>query len=302
MKFEMKDHSKVYLCISAAIVVVALVMSLMGMGMNLGIDFTGGMLMTYNMGGEFEVGDIQDVLNDMGAEDVRVAKTGDGDQAQIRLKDTGDSEEVSEALETKLSEKYPAIEFVTIERVGAIAGRDLINNALMSVLVASALMLLYIAFRFDLYSGIAAVLALVHDVLIMIAFMVFLRSSMQVNSTFIAALLTIVGYSINNTIIIFDRIRENEKANKGKLRVARTELVNRSVGATMSRTISTTLTTLFTVVALYAFGVDAIREFSMPLIIGILAGTYSSVGISGYLWAFMMDKRDAYKAAKAAAN
>ena len=148
----------------------------------------------------------------------------------------------------------------------------------------------------------AAVLGLLHDVLIMLSFMVLLRSFIQMNSSFIAAMLTIVGYSINNTIVIFDRIRENNR-NPELAKMPRVEVVNMSIRQSLGRTINTTLTTLVTIVTLYVLGVPAIREFSLPIIIGILAGLYSANLINGYVWAFLEDKhkerRAALKAKKA---
>lgn len=158
-------------------------------------------------------------------------------------------------------------------------------------------MLVYIALRFDFASGLAAVIGLLHDVLIMIAFMVILRSVIQMNSSFIAAMLTIVGYSINNTIVIFDRIRENNKkpAYAGMMRE---EVVSISVRESLGRTINTTLTTLVTIVTLYILGVDTIREFSLPIIVGILAGAYSANMINGYVWAALEEMRLARKGQK----
>ena len=162
-------------------------------------------------------------------------------------------------------------------------------------------MLIYIAIRFDVFSGVSALLALVHDVLIMCAFMVFFRSVYQVNSSFIAAILTIVGYSINNTIIIFDRIRENAKK-AGLSQLPRMDIVETSVSTTLSRTINTSLTTLITLVTLYIFGVEAIREFAFPLIVGMLAGSYSSMLLSGQVWAMWMDRRAAKQASQKASK
>ena len=176
--------------------------------MDLGIDFTGGTIMTYDMGADFSVDDISAVLDAHGVSGSQIAKAGDaGTQAQIRIADNDNTDDLRDALETELAEKYPDIAYVDISRVGAVAGRDLINNAIRSVTLAAILMLVYIAFRFDFYSGLAAVIGLLHDVLIMLSFVVILRRFIRVETTFIAALLTIVGYSINNTIIIFDRIR-----------------------------------------------------------------------------------------------
>ena len=170
-----------------------------------------------------------------------------------------------------------------------------------ALLIAFACMLIYIAIRFDVFSGVSALLALVHDVLIMCAFMVFFRSVYQVNSSFIAAILTIVGYSINNTIIIFDRIRENAKK-AGLSQLPRMDIVETSVSTTLSRTINTSLTTLITLVTLYIFGVEAIREFAFPLIVGMLAGSYSSMLLSGQVWAMWMDRRAAKQASQKASK
>ena len=156
------------------------------------------------------------------------------------------------------------------------------------MLLAGVLMLIYIAIRFDLNSGLAAVFGLLHDVLMMLAFMVLLRSVVQMNSSYIAAMLTIVGYSINNTIVIFDRIRENVR----KLPAApKEEVVNKSIRECLGRTINTTLTTLMTIVTLYILGVDSIREFALPIIIGIVSGVYSANMINGYVWAFLEEKK-----------
>ena len=291
----MKDRSKICVRVSGVIIAVALVLSIFGFGMNLGIDFTGGIIMEYDMGQAFTVADIQTALANQGVSESQIQVTGDdGHKAQIRIRDVENPDEMRAALEDELTAAYPEMQFVTVDRVGAVAGRDLIMNALKSVLVAAALMLVYIAIRFDFYSGLAAVIGLVHDVLIMVAIMVFLRSFLQINTTFIAAMLTIVGYSINNTIVIFDRIRENLHSGvmRGK---PRTEIVTKSVQECFTRTVSTTLTTLLTTVTLFVLGVASIREFTLPLIVGIISGVYSANAINGYVWAFLMDRRAAAK-------
>ena len=169
---------------------------------------------------------------------------------------------------------------INIDYVGATVGKDLLTNAAFALIIAIVLMLIYIWIRFELYSGIAAVIALIHDVLIMFTFVAIFRT--QINSPFVAAILTIVGYSINNTIIIFDRIRENNKKYGGQITSA--ENVNLSVSETMTRSINTTITTLIALVALYVLGVDSIKTFTLPIIVGIIAGFYSSVFITGPLW------------------
>ena len=291
MKFEMKNYLKPCAAISVAIMIIALVMNMMGMGMNLGIDFTGGTLMTYNMGQAFNNADITAALEACGITDAQIAATGEENtQVQIRIKDVENTDDLRDQLEAALAVSYPAIEYVDITRVGAVVGGELIQNAIKSLTLAAVLMLVYIAFRFDLYSGLAAIIGLVHDVAIMMSFVVILRSFIRVETTFIAALLTIVGYSINNTIIIFDRIRENSHK-AGVRQLPREQIVNLSVTESLPRTLNTTITTLLTVVTLYILGVDSIKLFALPLIIGIVAGTYSANMINGYVWAMLMDLR-----------
>ena len=295
MKFEMKNHLKPCAAISAAIVVIALVLTLAGHGMNLGIDFTGGTIMTYEMGADFAVEDVSAALADNGVTDAQIAKAGEaGTQVQIRIRDNESTDALRDALEAQLAQTYPDIAYVDITHVGAVAGRDLISNAIKSVSLAALLMLAYIAVRFDLYSGLAAVIGLVHDVAIMMAFTVILSSVIRVETTFIAALLTIVGYSINNTIIIFDRIRENTRK-AGVRQLPREQIVNLSVTESLPRTLNTTITTLLTIVTLYIMGVDSIKQFALPLIIGLIAGIYSANMINGYVWCALMDKRAAQK-------
>jgi preprotein translocase subunit SecF len=289
-KFSFTKHFKVALIIPAVIVVICAVLSLCGRGMNLGIDFTGGSLLNYDMGGEFDVEDVYAALETAGITEYQVAKTGVDvkDTLQIRLKSEMSDEAHRDALDEALFAAFPDAKFTTQDFVGAIAGRDLIANAFYSVLIVAVCMLIYIAIRFDFKSGLTAVLALLHDVIMMVCGMVLFRDAFQANSSFIAAMLTIVGYSINNTIIIFDRIRENQKHAefRGKSRM---EVVEKSVRETLTRTINTSVTTLITIVLLFVLGGNSIREFAFPIIIGIVAGVYSSVMLSGQAWAYIID-------------
>ena len=296
-----KNYSKQCLMISAGIMVLALLLSLFGMGINVGIDFSGGMSMQYTMGEAVTQSDIEGVLNGIGLKDYAVSVQGTGkDSINIRIKaiDEDGVQGVQASITEALQAKYPnAAIYGDVNYVGPVAGATLLRNAFLSVLIAALCMLIYIAIRFDFNSGAAAVLGLVHDVLIMLSFMVILRSFVQMNSSFIAAMLTIVGYSINNTIIIFDRIREN--ARKMPSSTPRVDVVNRSIKECLGRTINTTLTTLVTIVCLYIFGVSSIREFALPLLVGIISGVYSANMINGYVWAFLEEKKRAKKAAKA---
>ena len=269
-------------------------------------DFTGGHIIEMDMGGAFDVAAVETAVNAALAEGgysinaidfSAYAPEEGGEETGLRiLVDLDDvTSQVRSVLEREMSAKYPGFHFVSIDHVSAIAGRDLLSNAVKALLIAFVCMLIYIAIRFDPMSGLAALFALLHDVLIMLSFMVFFRAFFQVNSSFIAAVLTIVGYSINNTIVIFDRIRENAKK-PGMSQLPKMEIVETSVSATLSRTVNTTLTTLFTLVCLYIFGIESIREFAFPLIVGMLAGTYSSVLLSGQVWAMWSEKLGSKKA------
>ena len=248
---KIQNRSKTCLIISCAIIALALILTVFGHGINLGIDFEGGLSMEYNLKQQAEKGDIEAILSGMGIASSTVTYQGSGEsEAVIRIKDVAqdDIQNIQAQFEEKLKEKYPEAESVgDVNYVGPVAGATLVRNAVISVLLAAALMLVYIAIRFDLNSGLSAVFGLLHDVLIMLSFMVIFRSFIQMNSSFIAAALTIVGYSINNTIVIFDRIRENAKKYPN---MPRAEVTNISIRESLGRTLTTTATTLITIVAL----------------------------------------------------
>ncbi len=295
MKAKFDNRAKICLMISAGIMALALILSLAGLGINYGIDFAGGLSIKYHMNQAFEQADVEEALRSQGIAEWQISKAGDAKtELQIRIKEISDEgvQTLRAGLEEKLSAKYPSMDTANAEvgYVGPVAGRTLLANAFYSVLLASVLMLGYIAIRFDFNSGLAAVIGLVHDVFIMLSFMVILRPFIQMNSSFIAAMLTIIGYSINNTIVIFDRVRENSK--KGGLQnLSKAELASHSVKESLGRTVNTTLTTLMTIVALYILGVDAIREFALPIIIGLLSGVYSANLINTYVWAWLESGR-----------
>ena len=291
-----KNRSRICLIISAAIILIALVLTVCGRGINLGIDFEGGLSMQYDLKAAADKADVDSVLSAMDVSSYTVTVQGaDNNEINIRIKDVAkdDIQKVQADFETGIKEKYPeAVSIGDVNYVGPVAGATLVKNAVVSVLLATVLMLIYIAIRFDFNSGLSAVFGLIHDVLIMLSFMVIFRSFIQMNSSFIAAALTIVGYSINNTIVIFDRIRENHK----KMPTApKEEVTNISIKESLGRTICTTVTTLITIVALCILGVASIREFALPIIVGILSGVYSANMINGYVWAFLEEKRKGRK-------
>ena len=289
---KIRNHSKICIIVSLCIFALAIILSLTGNGINLGIDFAGGMSMQYNMGASYDEADIRTAMSDIGFSDCTVTRQGDGSEVIVRIKSINEDgvQGLQAAFENALKEKYPNMtQTGDVNYVGPVAGATLVRNAILSVLIASVLMLIYIAIRFDFNSGLAAVIGLLHDVAMMLSFMVLLRSIIQMNSSFIAAMLTIVGYSINNTIVIFDRIRENARKMPTTDKV---DVVNLSISQSLGRTILTTLTTLITIVALYILGGSSIKEFALPIIIGILSGVYSANMINGYVWA-MLEKAKA---------
>lgn len=303
---KIQNRAKICLIISVSVMALALILTVCGSGVNMGIDFEGGLSIIYDMGEAFDTADVNAALNNAGISEYQVAAAGDAkSELQLRVKDIGEAgvEDLRASLEAELSQKYTGMKVndATVSYVGGVASGTLLTNAIWSVVLASLLMLVYIAIRFDFNMGVAAVVGLVHDVLIMLSFMVFARSFVQMNSTFIAAMLTIVGYSINNTIIIFDRIRENDRKTM-YASMKREDVVAMSVKDCLGRTINTTLTTLCTILALYILGVNSIKEFALPIIVGILAGAYSANLINGYIWAALTDLRASRKVVKKAAK
>jgi preprotein translocase subunit SecF len=188
-----------------------------------------------------------------------------------------------------LQAKYPGAIAGEISHVGGVTSSEIIMNAIWAVVIASALIMIYIWVRFTLYSGIGGVIALLHDILIMTAFVAIAR--IEINSSYIAACLTILGYSINDTIVVFDRIRENNKRYSTK-DMNRWEIADISIRETLPRTINTSLTVLITTLAVYVFGVQSIKDFTLPLLVGIVSGTYSSIFIASPIWIVFEDRRD----------
>jgi len=295
MAFDFVGKHRIFLIISLIVILAGLIVALW-QGLNLGIDFIGGSLIYVNIGKSYSADDIRDILSSEGI-DATVVQVGESKQdAMIRMRHMENQEAIQEKLISALKEKYELTDDkFNVESTGPTVGKDLTLNAFKSIIIAWIFMLIYIWLRFELKSGVIAVIALIHDVLVMIALAALMRT--QINSPFVAAVLTIIGYSINNTIVIFDRIRENSKQFRRKL--SRAEITNTSISQTLARSINTSLTTLLTVLALYIFGVESIKEFTLPIIVGLLGGTYSSIFIAGPLWAAWTEKSASKKPAAA---
>ena len=225
-----------------------------------------------------------------GDKNVQPTKVVGTNQVVIKTRSLNQSER--EALQSALVEKFGVDDStISTESISSTVSSEMRRDAIVAVIVATICMLLYIWFRFkDIRFASSAVLALLHDVLVVLAFYAIARVS--VGNTFIACMLTIVGYSINATIVIFDRIRENMRGRKNPDHLD--EIVNESITQTLTRSIYTSLTTFITIAALFILGVPSIREFAAPLMVGVLVGAYSSVCITGALW-YVMKKKFAGK-------
>lgn len=305
---KVRDEKKSYLPVIKnsklfAALSIAVILSGVGFfafsGINLGIDFQGGTIMTVEMGKTYNMDDVKQIVEKYYTGDTLVS-TSDDTKAVIRIQDKDEDPEqqniTRQNLTDELTATYPNAVVESTDRVGAVAGAELVSKAVFAVLAACACMLIYIWWRFELLSGFAAVVALVHDVAIMLAMVIIFK--VPVNSSFIAAVLTIVGYSINDTIVVFDRVRENQKRFGSTL--DRSAVVDKSITETVSRTLNTSLTTLFTITALYILGVASIKEFALPILVGLISGTYSSVFIASPLWMAchsLIDKKKAKKRA-----
>lgn len=271
--------------IVAGFVVMGINQGTKGSALNYSLEFVGGTSTNVTFNEDRTIEDI-----DSSIVPLIEAITGDGNVQTQKVAGTNEvifktrtlTVEEREQFKDAMVENFSVdAEKITAETISSTISSEMQSDAVLAILIATACMLIYIWFRFkDIRFGTSAVLALVHDVLVVLAF--YAAARVSVGSTFIACMLTIVGYSINATIVIFDRIRENLAmlGKKGDLQ----EMVNRSISQTLSRSIFTSLTTFFMVVSLFIFGVSSIREFALPLMVGIICGTYSSVCITGALW------------------
>lgn len=270
-----------------------------GKALNYGMDFTGGTSTNVTFNEDMSLEDISTkvvpVVSEItGDADVQTQKVAGTNEVIIKTKTL--SVDQRQALDDAMVENFGVeAEKITAESISGAVSAEMKQDAVIAVIIATICMLIYIWFRFkDIKFAASAVLALVHDVLVVITF--YAVAKWSVGSTFIACMLTIVGYSINATIVIFDRIRENLKAKTNKQTLA--EVVNKSITQTFTRSINTSLTTFVMVFVLFLLGVSSIREFALPLMVGIVCGTYSSVCVTGALW-YVMTMAKNKKAGKA---
>jgi SecD/SecF fusion protein len=285
------EKTKIWFAISIIIIAIGIGF-IATKGLNYGIDFKGGTLITLDMNKEFNKADVNTIIDKYAKDKYSTKLANEGKEIQIIVQEGVLNEGKTNALIDEIKEKYSLEDSALIgkESIGATVGNELKKKALLALGVASIAMLIYITARFEFSYAAASIIALLHDVLITLSF--YAIFGIQANSPFIAAILTIVGYSINDTIVIFDRIRENVKRNR---RMESSEVANMSITETMTRSINTSLTTLITIVAVYVL-VPSIREFSLPLIVGIACGAYSSIFIASPLWVKIKNVKQKKKA------
>lgn len=288
-----------FMLIPALIIVVGLITLVIRGGFNYDIEFMGGIRMQVAIGQQFNNDEMADLIEEKCGIKATVQNSGDGTEAVIKTPPVEEAKknEIFNVLKEKYSLNDEALK--SVSSASASFGQEIQRKALVYTLIAIICILIYIAFRFEWRSAIMAILALVINVLVMAS--VYAIAYIPLNTTFIAAMLTVVGYSINNTIVIFDRVRENVKFAKGKKSYDICELVDRSIKESVGRTVNSTITTLITIVLLYIIGVSSIKEFALPLIIGIAAGAYSSILIAAPFWGAWKQSEKEAKAQNAAA-
>lgn len=328
--FKIVENKKKTFSVSLSIMALGLIFMII-FGLNRGLDFTGGNIVTVNFGQQLTApseegsnysvftGIINKTIDDYAAENnVAIDKNtpqfvglehNNGITVRFNIRGSfSDQElmtmndEINNLLKDNINAKLDELGLAPLEAnaldtasVGSTISKELISSAVLSIAVAAVLMLIYLAFRFEILMGLASVIALMHDVLIMVALVAIFQY--QINSSFVAAMITIIGYSINATIVIFDKVRENLKRLSLK-EATYAQIANKSVKETIMRSINTSITTLTSVVALFILGVATIKEFVFPIIVGILAGTYSSVFLSVALWVTFKNLNDKRKAAR----
>ena len=295
IRVDILKRSKLWFAISLLIIIPG-IFCMFTKGFNFGIDFTGGTIIEMEFQQEVTLPQVRDVLREYNLDNATIQLSGDASNVEaskdvmIRTMDLEENER--KAVMASLKDEIGDYTVLREEKVGATIGGELITDALMATVISWILIILYVSYRFEWRFGVAAILTLIHDVLIVLSVFSFLQK--QVDSSFVAAILTIIGYSINDTIVIFDRIRENQRLHfkrGGDLN----ELANRSIYQTLTRSLYTVFTVLFTTFALYFFGGDTTKDFSFALLVGFFSGSYSSIFVASPLWVVLKNRFPAKK-------
>lgn len=302
--YDFLSKRKTAYIVTAVALVVGLFFLLVHRGLRYGVEFTGGTLFQVEFASDTRVADVRDAIAAAGLQNAEIQRFGESNEFLIRVSifsETGDervSQDVAAALDASYGEG--AWQIVRTEAVGPKVGAELKQKALIAILMSLALTLVYLAFRFEWRFGVAAVVATAHDLLLTLGFLSVV--DLEVTLATVAAVLTIVGYSLNDTIVVFDRIRENLKKRR---KDPYYDIVNGSINETLPRTILTSATTVVTLVALFLFGGAVIRPFALILILGVVIGTYSSIFVASPVlleierWTKKRERKSAAAPAKA---
>ena len=286
--------------IASFIVSVSLVIASLGLfftqGLNFGIDFKGGTLIEIGTNGPADIADLRDIIGSLDLGEVQIQEFGSPEDVLIRVGEKADATDNAENLSAvdQIRNALPQdVSFRRVEVVGPQISGELVRAGFLAVTVAIGLMLFYIWLRFEWQFSVGAVLALIHDIILTIG--VFCLIQLEFNLSIIAAILTIVGYSMNDTVVVYDRVRENLRRFK---KMPLSELANLSINSTLSRTVMTSVTTLLALFSLYILGGEVIRGFTLAMIWGVFVGTYSSIFIAAPVLMYLGVKRDWSEAAK----
>lgn len=291
--FDFVKRRKLYFLISSTIMILGII-TLSLFGLNLGVDFKSGTRLEIYIGQEFTEAEVRDLLAesekraiDQGFKDIKldpsiIEVAGDENEIAVTRFDTIIDSNILPIIKDVFREKYGQEVDLMESKVDPMMSRELAKKAIYAVLWASLGIIIYVTIRFEYRFAVAAIIALVHDAFLTITVFSILR--LEVDLAFIAAILTIVGYSVNDTIVIFDRIRDNMKHAKIKRKEDLEKLVNDSLNQTLTRSINTVLTVLITASALYFFGGSGIKNFSFALLVGLLSGSYSSIFLASQIW------------------
>lgn len=282
MFFHFVKQRKYWYLISLLIIIPGII-SLLVRGLNFGIDFTGGSLIEVEFERAVTVQEVRTVLTGHDLEQAVIQLSGEN---QVLIRTGVITEEQSYTLITGLEEELGGLTMLRNDAVGPVIGKELTQRAILSLVLAAVAIVVYISWRFEFRQGLAAIVALLHDALITLS--LFSLFWLQVDSAFVAAILAILGYSINATIVVFDRIRENLKTAKKVEPLER--VIDRSLWQTLARSINTAVTVLCMLVVLFFLGGTTLKVFVLALIIGIISGTYSSIFISSQVWLDMKQK------------
>ncbi len=277
-------NKKYFFALPLVILLAAVIVYITAGGFVLGVDFAGGSEMVIDIKTTIDKDAVSDLFKEATGKDPVAVQESLIEPTVVTIKSETLTDDEVEKAWTSFKEKYTLedTDRLSVNNVSPTIGKELAKGAIVASIVAVILMLIYISIRFELLSGVAAIIALIHNVLILLSAYVILR--MPLDTTFIAAILTIIGYSINDTIVIFDRIRENVKYSK---REPFADISVKSIAQSLTRTLNTSITTLITIVLLFILGVDSIRNFALALIIGIVCGTYSSIFIATPIWVML---------------